>query len=78
MAKRLLAIILAAVMVFAFAACANTDTTTDAEGGETSGMAPIAKEDLKVGFVYIGDEAPELCPVCKVPAWKFEKIEGRA
>ncbi len=30
------------------------------------------------GFVYTGDEAPELCPVCKVPAWKFEKIEGRA
>lgn len=29
------------------------------------------------GFVYIGDEAPELCPVCKVPAWKFEKVEGR-
>ena len=30
------------------------------------------------GFVYIGDEAPELCPVCKVPSWKFEEIEGRA
>ncbi len=30
------------------------------------------------GFVYIGENAPELCPVCKVPAWKFEKIEGRA
>ena len=30
------------------------------------------------GFVYIGDEAPEACPVCKVPAWKFEKVEGRA
>ena len=29
------------------------------------------------GFVYIGDKAPELCPVCKVPDWKFEKIEGR-
>lgn len=28
------------------------------------------------GFVYVGDDAPELCPVCKVPAWKFEKIEG--
>lgn len=27
------------------------------------------------GFVYVGDQAPELCPVCKVPAWKFEKIE---
>lgn len=30
------------------------------------------------GFVYIGDNPPELCPVCKVPGWKFEKIEGRA
>lgn len=29
------------------------------------------------GFVFVGDEAPELCPVCKVPAWKFEKIERR-
>ena len=29
------------------------------------------------GFVYVGDQAPELCPVCKVPSWKFEKIEGR-
>jgi rubrerythrin len=28
------------------------------------------------GFVYVGNDAPELCPVCKVPAWKFEKIEG--
>ena len=30
------------------------------------------------GFVYVGDCAPELCPVCKVPSWKFEKVEGRA
>ncbi len=30
------------------------------------------------GFVYIGNEAPQLCPVCKVPDWQFEKIEGRA
>lgn len=30
------------------------------------------------GFVYVGDTPPQLCPVCKVPAWKFEKIEGRA
>ena len=28
------------------------------------------------GFAYVGDKAPELCPVCKVPDWKFEKIEG--
>ncbi|MBE6032660.1 MAG: rubredoxin [Clostridiales bacterium] len=30
------------------------------------------------GFIYLGDAAPDLCPVCKVPAWKFETIEGRA
>jgi len=30
------------------------------------------------GFIYIGDTLPEICPVCKVPNWKFEKIEGRA
>lgn len=30
------------------------------------------------GFLYVGGQAPELCPVCKVPAWKFEKIEGRS
>ena len=30
------------------------------------------------GFVFIGNTPPEICPVCKVPSWKFEKIEGRA
>lgn len=30
------------------------------------------------GFIYIGDNPPSFCPVCKVPSWKFEKIEGRA
>ena len=30
------------------------------------------------GFVYVGGAAPELCPVCKVPSWKFEKMERRA
>ncbi len=29
------------------------------------------------GFVFIGNAPPELCPVCKVPSWKFEKVEGR-
>ncbi|HWQ52011.1 MAG TPA: rubredoxin [Terriglobales bacterium] len=27
------------------------------------------------GFVHVGDAPPELCPVCKVPNFKFEKIE---
>ncbi len=30
------------------------------------------------GFIFIGDRPPEICPVCKVPAWKFEKTERRA
>ncbi len=29
------------------------------------------------GFVYIGKTAPELCPICKVPSWKFNHIERR-
>ncbi|NLO10783.1 MAG: rubredoxin [Clostridiales bacterium] len=28
------------------------------------------------GFIYIGDKLPDICPICKVPNWKFEKIEG--
>lgn len=30
------------------------------------------------GFVYVGDAPPEICPVCKVPSWKFERVERRA
>lgn len=26
------------------------------------------------GFVYIGERPPAICPVCKVPDWKFEKV----
>ena len=29
------------------------------------------------GFVFLGDNPPEVCPICKVPKWKFEKVEGR-
>lgn len=29
------------------------------------------------GFIYIGDTPPTVCPVCKVPNWKFEKVMGR-
>jgi len=29
------------------------------------------------GFVYIGDNPPEKCPVCGVPSYKFEKIKGQ-
>lgn len=29
------------------------------------------------GFIYVGDAPPALCPVCKVPNWKLQKIERR-
>ncbi len=29
------------------------------------------------GFVFIGKTAPEICPVCKVPSWRFDKVERR-
>jgi len=45
------------------------------------GEPMLANTDIWIctvcGFVYVGEKAPELCPVCKVPSWKFEKIDGR-
>lgn len=29
------------------------------------------------GFVFVGNTPPEICPVCKVPSWKFVKLEER-
>ena len=29
------------------------------------------------GFVYVGNELPEVCPICKVPNFKFQEIKGR-
>lgn len=26
------------------------------------------------GFIFVGDSFPQICPVCKVPGWKFDKI----
>ena len=49
---------------------------------EREGEAFLEGNDVWVctvcGFLYVGKSAPKLCPVCKVPDWKFEKIEGRA
>ncbi len=48
----------------------------------SEGETMLAGTDIWVctvcGFVYIGETPPEMCPVCKVPPYKFEKIEGRA
>lgn len=48
---------------------------------QKSGEALLADTSVWVcsvcGFIYLGDKPPQLCPVCKVPAWKFEEIKGR-
>lgn len=28
------------------------------------------------GFIYVGSELPNLCPICKVPNYKFEEVRG--
>ena len=49
---------------------------------EAEGEAMLENTSVYVcticGFIYIGDDLPAICPVCKVPNWKFEKIEGRS
>mgnify|MGYP003290412428 CR=1 FL=1 len=46
---------------------------------EKEGDAMLEANELYVctvcGFVYLGNQPPELCPVCKVPSRKFEKAE---
>ncbi len=46
---------------------------------EKEGEALLENTDVHVcticGFTYIGDDVPEICPVCKVPNWKIEKVE---
>ncbi len=48
------------------------------ESYEKEGESALAGTQIWVcsicGFIYIGDNPPALCPVCKVPDWKFEKI----
>ena len=48
---------------------------------EKEGEAFIANTNVYVceicGFIYVGDVAPAICPVCKVPSWKIVKMERR-
>ena len=70
--KKILAVGMAAVMCFALAACSGGESSApasesapaesaeaSAEGGEKTELTPVAKEDLKIGFVHIGDEGDQ-------------------
>ena len=58
--KKILAFLLAAVMLFAVAGCSQdgSDSKTPA-GSQASGgaMPAVAKDDLKVGVIHIGEPA---------------------
>ena len=58
--KKFLALLLALVMVFALAACGEPETEETAPAGEETTpageTAGVAKEDLKVGFIFLHDE----------------------
>ena len=65
--KKLLAVLLAAAMLFSFAACGGEKATTDADENkvlsidevtltEAAQITKVAKEDLKVGFIFLHDQ----------------------
>lgn len=47
---------------------------------EKEGEAAIEGKNIHLcticGFIHVGGDLSEICPVCKVPNWKFEKMEG--
>ncbi|HZW97249.1 MAG TPA: rubredoxin [Bacillota bacterium] len=48
---------------------------------EKEGEALVAATNVYVcticGFIYVGDKLPDICPICKVPNWKFEMVKER-
>ncbi|MBO4894286.1 MAG: BMP family ABC transporter substrate-binding protein [Clostridia bacterium] len=58
--KKILAIIMALALVFSLAACGAKDSGTEPETqgkiDEEVSLEPVAKEDIKVGFIFLHDE----------------------
>ena len=57
--KKLLAVLLSAVMILGVSACGSssgTEEPAEGEHTETTETAGIAASDIKVGFIFIGDE----------------------
>ena len=48
---------------------------------DQEGAAMLENNNIYVcevcGFIYVGENPPEQCPVCKVPSWKLKKVERR-
>ena len=58
--KKVVCLLMAIAMVFSFAACKkeekNSSTPQGSQTGNSSVVKGVANDDLKVGFIYIGDE----------------------
>ena len=57
--KKFLAVLLSATMVLGVAGCGGSEGTTEEpveEGGEEVAAEGVAASDIKVGFIYVGDE----------------------
>ena len=55
--KKFLAVLLSAAMVLGIAGCSSSGETTETtEGGETTETSGVAASDIKVGFIFVGDE----------------------
>lgn len=56
----------------------NTIQKSVAERATKQGDALLQDKSIFVceacGFIFIGQEAPEVCPVCKAPGFRFAKI----
>lgn len=54
-------------------------TKTLLERYEKEGLSFLEGKKIYVcticGFIYVGIELPQICPVCKVPSFKFEEIK---
>ncbi len=56
--KKIIAILMALSLVFCLAACGGNESKNDTtkKGGEEVSVEPVAKSDIKVGFIFLHDE----------------------
>ena len=61
--KRILAAIMSCAMIFALTACGGGNSSTEG-GSSSSNLKAIPKDQLKIGFVYVGPVGRRRLFVC--------------
>lgn len=55
--KKLVSLLLVVAMLFTFTACGDGDSDKDNDGTAAAGdITAVAKDDIKVGFIFVGDQ----------------------